>query len=81
MNLAESQLAQRFRESGMSSFCDPNGSLSAKSNKIPRNAPCPCPIRCKIQKMLRRSGRRGPGTRPRSPLKRLESGPRRTAQT
>jgi hypothetical protein len=71
MNLAESQLAQRFRESGMSSFCNPaappppkpepapktatsfcnpNGSLSALSNKIPRNAPCPCKSGAKYKK-------------------------------
>jgi len=62
MALSESQLAQRFRETGFdsfcnpatprptppepapktaTSFCNPNSILSAVSNKIPRNAPCP----------------------------------------
>jgi SEC-C motif len=71
MNLAETQLAQRFRENGFdsfcnpaappppkpepapktaTSFCNPNGTLSALSNKIPRNAPCPCRSGAKYKK-------------------------------
>jgi len=64
MNLAESQLAQRFRESGLDSFCKPVGqvpdlpstkpvattSAPAVSNKIPRNAPCPCRSGAKYKK-------------------------------
>jgi hypothetical protein len=71
MALAEHQLAQRYRESGLdsfcnpaappppkpepapktaTSFCNPNGTLSALSNKIPRNAPCPCKSGAKYKK-------------------------------
>jgi hypothetical protein len=71
MALSESQLAQRFRETGFdsfcnpatppptppepapktaTSFCNPNGTLSAISNKIPRNAPCPCRSGAKYKK-------------------------------
>jgi hypothetical protein len=32
------------------SFCNPNGTLSALSNKIPRNAPCPCKSGAKYKK-------------------------------
>jgi preprotein translocase subunit SecA len=69
--LSESQLAERFRETGFdsfcnssappplkpepapkpaTSFCNPNGSLSALSNKISRNAPCPCGSGAKYKK-------------------------------
>ena len=74
MAMAESQLAQRYREQGINSFCNPvgqvpdlpstksavppaatsfcnpNGTLSAVSNKIPRNAPCPCRSGAKYKK-------------------------------
>jgi hypothetical protein len=71
MAVAETQLADRFHETGFDSFCkapaptppapepapktpnsfrNPNGSLSAKSNKIPRNAPCPCKSGAKYKK-------------------------------
>jgi hypothetical protein len=75
MALAEHQLAQRYRESGLDSFCNPaaptpptpaptpaptpksatsfcnrNFTLSALSNKIPRNAPCPCKSGAKYKK-------------------------------
>jgi hypothetical protein len=71
MALAEHQLAQRYRESGLNSFCNPatppppkpepapktatsfcnpNGTLSALSNKISRNAPCPCKSGAKYKK-------------------------------
>ena len=76
MNLAESQLAQRFRESGLSSFCNPVGQVpdlpSTKpvatpthrrsSQKYPPERPLPLQVRRKIQKMLWRSGRRRPKT-------------------
>ena len=45
MNLAESQLAQRYRESGLSSFCNPAAPApptSPRPAQIPRNAQCPC---------------------------------------
>jgi len=49
MALAEHQLAQRFRESGLSSFCNPVGQVPdlpstkpAAPKMMPRNAPCPC---------------------------------------
>jgi hypothetical protein len=49
MALAEHQLAQRYRESGLSSFCNPGGQVpdlpSAKPaapKTTPRNAQCPC---------------------------------------
>jgi hypothetical protein len=69
--LSESQLAERFRDTGFdsfctpgappppkpepapktaTSFCNPNGTLSAMSNKIPRNAPCPCRSGAKYKK-------------------------------
>jgi len=57
MALAEHQLAQRYRESGMSSFCNPVGQVpdlpSTKpvvSKNIPRNAPCPCKSGAKYKK-------------------------------
>jgi len=64
MALAESQLAQRFRETGFDSFCKPVGQVPdlpstkpvtaptppAISNKIPRNAPCPCRSGAKYKK-------------------------------
>jgi vacuolar-type H+-ATPase subunit H len=71
MALAEHQLAQRYREQGINSFCNPakptppapetapktatsfcnpNGTLSARSNKISRNAPCPCKSGAKYKK-------------------------------
>ena len=49
MALADHQLAQRFRESGLSSFCNPApvapaspGSFCEKPKLTPRNATCPC---------------------------------------
>jgi hypothetical protein len=69
--LSEKQLAERFRETGFDSFCNPaappppkpepapktatsfrnpNGSLSALSNKISRNSPCPCRSGAKYKK-------------------------------
>ena len=49
MALAEHQIAQRYRESGLSSFCNPApsapaapGSFCEKPKQTPRNAPCPC---------------------------------------
>jgi len=55
--LAEHQLAQRYRESGLSSFCNPVGQVpdlpSTKpvvSKNIPRNAPCPCKSGAKYKK-------------------------------
>ena len=49
MALSESQLAQRFRESGLSSFCTPApiapaspSSFCEKPKLTPRNATCPC---------------------------------------
>jgi hypothetical protein len=64
MALAEHQLAQRYRESGLSSFCNPVGQVpdlpSTKpvatkstppvSRNIPRNAPCPCKSGAKYKK-------------------------------
>jgi hypothetical protein len=57
MALAEHQLAQRYRESGLSSFCNPVGQVpdlpSTKpvvSKNIPRNAPCPCKSGAKYKK-------------------------------
>jgi hypothetical protein len=54
---ADHQLAQRYRESGLSSFCNPVGQVPdlpstkpAISNKIPRNAPCPCKSGAKYKK-------------------------------
>jgi uncharacterized protein YchJ len=49
MALAEHQLAQRYRESGLSSFCNPGGPVTdlastepAERKQTPRNATCPC---------------------------------------
>jgi uncharacterized protein YecA (UPF0149 family) len=49
MALSESQLAERFRESGFSSFCNPApaapalpSSFCEKPKLTPRNAACPC---------------------------------------
>ena len=65
MALAEHQLAQRFRESGLDSFCNPAASAAppaagsfcnpasaqpAVSKNIPRNAPCPCRSGAKYKK-------------------------------
>jgi len=61
MALSESQLAQRFREPGMSSFCNPAATGSAatpqRAPKLPlspeihpRNAPCPCRSCAKYKK-------------------------------
>jgi hypothetical protein len=64
MNLAESQLAQRFRETGFDSFCKPVGQVPdlpstkpvaaptqpAVSKNVPRNAPCPCRSGAKYKK-------------------------------
>jgi SEC-C motif len=64
INLAESQLAQRFRESGMSSFCSPASAAppaatsfcspaptqAPVTKNIPRNAPCPCRSGAKYKK-------------------------------
>jgi hypothetical protein len=64
MALAESQIAQRFRESGLDSFCNPAGpaaSVAASfckptatappvTKNIPRNAPCPCKSGAKYKK-------------------------------
>jgi hypothetical protein len=64
MALSESQLAQRFRESGFTSFCkpgepaapvttsfcNPTTTQPAVSKNIPRNAPCPCRSGAKYKK-------------------------------
>jgi len=64
MNLSESQLAQRFRETGFDSFCKPVGQVpdlpSTKpvaaptqapvTKNILRNAPCPCKSGAKYKK-------------------------------
>jgi hypothetical protein len=64
MALAEHQLAQRYRESGLNSFCNPVGQVPdlpstkpvatattpAVSKNIPRNAPCPCKSGAKYKK-------------------------------
>jgi SEC-C motif-containing protein len=64
MNLAESQLAQRYRESGLDSFCNPASPAAsaptsfcnpttpapAVTKNIPRNAPCPCRSGAKYKK-------------------------------
>jgi hypothetical protein len=49
MAMADHQLAQRYRESGLSSFCNPiapapapASSFCEKPNQTPRNATCPC---------------------------------------
>ena len=56
MAMADAQLAQRFRESGLGSFCNPAppqpptappapknaSSFCEKPKMMPRNAPCPC---------------------------------------
>jgi hypothetical protein len=45
MALAEHQLAQRYRESGLSSFCSPASTAPPtppRPAQIPRNAQCPC---------------------------------------
>jgi len=62
--LAEHQLAQRYREQGINSFCNPAGQVPdlpstkpvaapappAVSKNIPRNAPCPCRSGAKYKK-------------------------------
>ena len=61
MALSEKQLAERYRESGLNSFCTPVGPVSdllstkpattpAVSRNIPRNAPCPCKSGAKYKK-------------------------------
>jgi hypothetical protein len=64
MALAEHQLAQRYRESGLSSFCSPVAPAAPASTSfcnpstpgptvsknIPRNAPCPCRSGAKYKK-------------------------------
>jgi SEC-C motif len=64
MNLAESQIAQRFRETGLDSFCNPAAPAAptatsfcnpattrpAVNKNIPRNAPCPCKSGAKYKK-------------------------------
>ncbi len=64
MALAEHQLAQRYRESGLNSFCNPVGQVpdlpSTKPvapkttpsvpRNTPRNAPCPCRSGAKYKK-------------------------------
>jgi hypothetical protein len=64
MALAEHQLAQRYRESGLNSFCNPVGQVpdlpSTKPvaattqpsvpRNTPRNAPCPCKSGAKYKK-------------------------------
>jgi SEC-C motif-containing protein len=64
MALSEQQLAQRFRESGLNSFCNPAApapnppptkpvatpKAPAVSKNIPRNAPCPCKSGAKYKK-------------------------------
>jgi hypothetical protein len=64
MALSESQIAERFRETGLDSFCKPVGqvpelpstkpvaapSAPAVSRNIPRNAPCPCKSGAKYKK-------------------------------
>ncbi len=45
MALADHQLAQRYRESGLSSFCNPTLATPAtpsRPDQTPRNATCPC---------------------------------------
>jgi hypothetical protein len=66
MALSESQLAQRFREPGMSSFCNPAATGSAatpqRAPKLPLSPeihPLPLPLVCKIQKKLRKPRRPG----------------------
>jgi uncharacterized protein YecA (UPF0149 family) len=64
MALAESQLAQRFRETGFDSFCKPVGQVPdlpctepvapktppPVTKNTPRNAPCPCRSGAKYKK-------------------------------
>ena len=57
MALADHQLAQQYRERGMSSFCNPAAAAPAPrpatpavSRNIPRNAPCPCHSGAKYKK-------------------------------
>jgi uncharacterized protein YecA (UPF0149 family) len=64
MALAEHQLAQRYREQGINSFCNPVGQVPdpppnkpvatpptpAVTKNIPRNAPCPCRSGAKYKK-------------------------------
>jgi hypothetical protein len=61
MALAEHQLAQRYRESGLNSFCNPVPAAPAAApapspvtpavpRNTPRNAPCPCRSGAKFKK-------------------------------
>jgi hypothetical protein len=64
MALADSQLAQRFREQGLNSFCNPTAPAAPTATSfckpapttppviknIPRNAPCPCRSGAKYKK-------------------------------
>ena len=64
MAMADAQLAQRYREQGINSFCNPVGQVPdlpstkpvapkttpAVSKNIPRNAPCPCKSGAKYKK-------------------------------
>jgi uncharacterized protein YecA (UPF0149 family) len=64
MALSESQIAERFRETGFDSFCKPGAPAApvttsfckpapttpAVSKNIPRNAPCPCKSGAKYKK-------------------------------
>ncbi len=61
MALSEKQLAERYRESGLNSFCTPVGPVSdllstkpattpAVPRNTPRNAPCPCKSGAKYKK-------------------------------
>ena len=64
MALSETQLADRFHETGLDSFCKPVGQVPdlpltkpvaaptqpAVSKNIPRNAPCPCKSGAKYKK-------------------------------
>jgi hypothetical protein len=61
MALAEHQLAQRYRESGLNSFCNPatpapaavpatSPATPSVARNTPRNAPCPCKSGAKYKK-------------------------------
>ena len=57
MALADHQLAERYRESGLSSFCNPAPAAQPQTPKpattpktTPRNAPCPCRSGAKYKK-------------------------------
>jgi len=42
MALADKQLAQRYREGGLSSLCNPGAPAPAPTSNTPRNSQCPC---------------------------------------